>query len=118
MADDCSSNNVQSESGVKHEEEEGGVKIGIVKTLYEELEEMNLAKELAVGSNVSSTGKAHMHDKASTHAKDAKLKFKFKKENQPHEAEAKVKACGISRVRILKRGELIDEVAKEMENGK
>jgi hypothetical protein len=117
MADycnNCSSNNVQRESDVEHEEEDGGVKIGIVKTLYEELGEMNRAKERVAGRNVDFLGETHMHDKAERDAEKVSSaeKLKFNNKSQYHEglktAEAKVKDFGGGRVRILKRGELLD----------
>jgi hypothetical protein len=114
MADDCSSNNVKHESSVEHEEEDGGVKIGIVKTFYEELRERNQAKEMVAGGNVDFHREAHMHDKAEGDSKKvptaAKLESKIK--SQHHKglktAEAKVEDSGGSRIRILKRGELLD----------
>jgi hypothetical protein len=117
MADDCnqcSSNNVQSESSVDHGEEDGGVKIGIVKTLYEELGEMNPAERRAVGGNVDFLRETHMHDKAEKDAEEAPsaVKPKFNNKSQHHEglktAEARFKDFGGCRVRILKRGELLD----------
>jgi hypothetical protein len=117
MADECnncSSNNVQSESGVEHEEEDGGVKSGIVKTLYEELGEMNRAKERFAGGNIDFPVETHMHNKAERDAEKvpSAAKLKISNKSQHHEglktAEAKIKDFGGGRVRILKRGELLD----------
>jgi hypothetical protein len=114
VADDCSSNNVQSKSGVEHEEEDGGVKIGIVKTLYEELAEIQLAKEMTEGGNIATIKEVHMHKKSDIDTKkgtdEGKLKFDNKKQGQEALDGAKGKGMvfGNSGVRILKRGEVID----------
>jgi hypothetical protein len=117
MADgcnNCSSNNVQSKSGVEHEERDGGVKIGIVKTLYEELGEMNRAKERFADGNIDFPVETHMHNKAERDVEEtpSAAKLEFNNKSQRHEglktAEAKVMGFGSGRVRILKRGELLD----------
>jgi hypothetical protein len=117
MADDCnncSSHNVQNESGGEHEEEDGGVKIGIVKTLYEELGEMKRAKERVGGGNVDFPRETHMHDKAEKDAEKvpSAAKLKISKKGQHQEelkvVEANINGFGGGRVRILKRGEMLD----------
>jgi hypothetical protein len=117
MADDCNncaSINDKPKSRVEHEEESGGVKTGNVKTLYEELADIQLANERTEDGNIATIKEVRMHNKAEINARKGTDEGKLKSDNkkQGHEAlegaNGKLMVFGIGGVRILKRGEVID----------